>query len=160
MAVKKLVRFLEQNHVNYRTVPHPVRYTAQEVAHSAHVKGKQFAKSVLVDLDGELTMVVLPAPYRVNLKKLKEMTGARRAALAREEDFRDRFPDCTIGAMPPFGNLYNLPVIADVDLQEDEEISFNAGSHSEAITLARSSYDRLVHPRYGDVHRHNRRWMF
>jgi Ala-tRNA(Pro) deacylase len=146
MAVQKLREFLDGNQVKYVTISHSVAYTAQEIAASAHIRGKELAKTVMVMLDGELAMAVLPASYQLDLEKLKEVAGAASVRLATEAEFKDRFPGCETGAMPPFGNLYGMKVFADETLSEDEEIAFNAGTHSELVRLAWADYARLVQP--------------
>jgi len=146
MAVQKLREFLDGNQVKYVTISHSVAYTAQEIAASAHIRGKELAKTVMVMLDGELAMAVLPASYQLDLEKLKEVAGAASVRLATEAEFKDRFPGCETGAMPPFGNLYGMKVFADETLTEDEEIAFNAGTHSELVRLAYADYARLVQP--------------
>ncbi len=150
MATRTLREFLDSHKVKYVTILHSPAYTAQEVAASAHVRGKELAKTVIVTLDGAMAMAVLPASYQVDLKRLKSAAGARKAELASEDEFRDRFPDCDVGAMPPFGNLYGLPVYVAPELAEDEEIAFPAGSHSELIRLAYADFARLVEPKVAD----------
>ncbi len=146
MAVQKLREFLDSNQVKYVTISHSVAYTAQEIAASAHIRGKELAKTVMVMLDGELAMAVLPASYQLDLEKLKAVAGAASVRLATEAEFKDKFPGCETGAMPPFGNLYGMKVFADETLTQDEEIAFNAGTHSELIRLAWADYARLVQP--------------
>ncbi len=112
------------------------------------------AKTVMVKLDGKLTMVVLPANERVNLGRLREATGATEVALASENEFKDRFPECEVGAMPPFGNLYGVEVIVSDTLAEDEEIAFNAGNHNEVVRMSYEDFERLVSPRQIHMSRH------
>jgi len=121
-------------------------YTAQEVAASAHVTGKEFAKTVIVELDGQMAMAVLPANRKIVLQDLREVTGSDQVKFASEEAFRKKFPDCDTGAMPPFGNLYGMEVYAAESLAENKEIAFNAGSHTEVIKLAYEDFARLVKP--------------
>ena len=147
MPARKLKEFLDQNQIKYINVVHSPAYTAQEVAQSAHVTGKEFAKVVIVELDGEMAMVVLPATRKVVLQDLRELTGSDEVKFACEEEFKERFPDCETGAMPPFGNLYGMDVYAAESLGENEEIAFNAGSHIEVIKMSFRDFDRLVHPR-------------
>lgn len=147
MPVRKLKEFLDAHGVKYVSTVHSPAYTAQEVAASAHVPGRIMAKVVIVDLDGELAMAVLPATRRVVLQDLRELTGCDRARFATEEAFQTRFPDCEIGAMPPFGNLYGMKVFAAESLRQNPEIAFNAGSHTEIIKMAWSDFERLVQPR-------------
>lgn len=154
MSLQRLEEFLRKNNVQYQTIAHPTAYTAQEVAASAHIRGKEMAKTVMVKLDGKLTMVVLPANERVNLGRLREATGASEVALASENEFKDRFPECEVGAMPPFGNLYGVDVIVSDTLAEDEEIAFNAGSHTEVVRLSYEDFERLVNPRLVHLTRH------
>src|SRR5581483_6326868 len=105
------------------------------------------AKTVIVKIDGEFAMAVVPASCRVNLEQLKTLLGARELELASERDFRDFFPDCETGAMPPFGNLYGMKVFADEGLSHDKEIAFNAGSHRELVRMTWHDFERLVKPR-------------
>lgn len=146
MPVEKLKRFLDDRGVKYVTISHSKAYTAQEVAASAHIPGKEVAKAVIVKLDGEMAMAVLPASYSVDFDQLKRATGAPTVELASEEEFKSRFPDCELGAMPPFGSLYGMQTFMAASLSEDEEIAFNAGSHTELIRLPFSTYVRLEDP--------------
>ena len=151
MPARKLKEFLDDHHVRYVTINHSPAFTAQEIAASAHIPGKELAKTVMVDLDGELAMAVLPASLRVDLKRLKGATGADHVELAKESEFADRFPECELGAMPPFGNLYDMAVYADQRLREDHHIAFNAGSHAELIRLPYRDFERLVQPKVADL---------
>jgi len=146
MPVRKLKEFLDDNGVKYVTVSHSVAYTAQEIAARAHVRGKDLAKTVMVKIDGEVAMAVLPASYKVDFELLKDTTGADGVALASEEEFKDLFPGCETGAMPPFGNLYGMNVYVARTLAEDDEIAFNAGSHTELLKLPYADFERLVDP--------------
>ena len=146
MPVKRLKEFLDSHHVKYVTISHSPAYTAQEIAARAHVPGRELAKTVMVKADGEMLMAVLPASYRVVLDLLKQAAGAEHVELATEEEFRDRFPGCEPGAMPPFGNLYGMEVFVSESLAEDEEIAFNAGNHTELIRLAYHDFEHLVEP--------------
>ena len=127
MPVKKLKEFLDSNKVKYVSISHSAAYTAQEIAASAHVPGKELAKTVIVKIDGKLAMAVLPASYKVDLAQLKEALGATTVELASEREFRDMFPGCETGGMPPFGNLFDMEVYVSAKLAEDQEIAFNAG---------------------------------
>lgn len=155
MPVSKLTEFLDKNNVKYVTITHSTAYTAQEIAHSAHVPGEELAKTVIVKLDAKMVMAVMPAPARVDLDRLRELTGASKAELARESEFRELFPDCDIGAEPPFGNLYDMNVYVDSSLTEDENIAFNAGSHTELMQLAYRDFENLVKPTVMDFTREN-----
>jgi len=142
-----LREFLDQNKVRYVTIRHSVAYTAQEIAASAHIKGKEMAKTVLIKSDGKLAMCVLPASNKIDFDLLKEVLGGKIIRLANEVEFKDKFPDCDVGAMPPFGNLYDMEVYAEESLAKDEEIAFNACSHVELIQMAFKDFGRLVKPR-------------
>ena len=146
MPVKKLKAYLDENSVKYSVLKHSRAFTAQEVASSVHIKGKEVAKTVIVKVDGKLSMAVLPASYDVDLKLLKKVTGAKTIEIATEDEFKDLFPECEVGAMPPFGNLYGLDVYVAPGLAEDEHIAFNAGTHTELIQLSYSDFERLVKP--------------
>jgi Ala-tRNA(Pro) deacylase len=147
MPVKKLKEFLDARGVKYVTIGHSVAYTAQEIAASAHIPGRELAKTVVVKLDGKLALAVLPATARVDLERLSEAAGAKRAELASEAEFEGIFPGCELGAMPPFGNLYDLEVYAAERLAEDEQIAFNAGTHTELIQMSYVDFERLARPR-------------
>jgi Ala-tRNA(Pro) deacylase len=147
MPARQLSEFLDSNDVKYVTIRHSPAYTAHEVAASAHIPGKDMAKTVIVDLDGKMAMAVVPASSRLDLDQLKAVASARQVAIADERKFERLFPDCEVGAMPPFGNLYGLDVFVADSLAEDEEIAFNAGSHTEVVRLAYQDFERLVHPK-------------
>lgn len=146
MPSTKLKEFLDKNGVKYISIKHSKAYTAQEIAASAHIKGKELAKTVLVKADGKLVMLVLPASYKVDFEELKHSLGVSNVRLANEVEFKDKFPECEVGAMPPFGNLYNIEVFAAQSLAEDEEIAFNAGTHTELIKMSYSDFEKLVKP--------------
>lgn len=146
MPVDRLRSFLEENHVKFLTISHSPAFTAQEIAASAHVRGKDLVKTVMVKLDGRMAMAVLCAPDKVSAARLRQVTGAADVELASEKDFADLFPCCEVGAMPPFGNLWGIEVYADEHLREDEAIMFNAGSHTELVKLTYADFERLVHP--------------
>jgi Ala-tRNA(Pro) deacylase len=147
MPLERLKEFLDTNAVKYVTVKHSPAYTAQEVAALAHVPGQEWAKTVMVKLDGKMAMAVVPASCRVIFDLLKEAAGARTAELATEQEFRDLCPGCEVGAMPPFGNLFGMDVYADEGLAKDPEIAFNAGSHTEMVRLPYADFVRLVKPK-------------
>ena len=146
MPANRLFKFLDENNIKYVTLKHSPAYTAQEVAASAHIPGKEIAKTVMVKLDERMAMAVLPASETVNFSKLKKASGANDADLAAESEFKDLFPNCEVGTMPPFGKLYDLPVYSDVRLAEDEEIAFSAGSHAELVRMLYVDYERLAQP--------------
>jgi len=146
MPVKKLKEFLDKNKVKYVSIQHSVGYTAQEIAGLAHIPGREIAKVVIVKIDGQCAMAVLPATERVDLHMLKRVTGAQEVAIAHEEEFKDLFPECEVGAMPPFGNLFGTQVFVDKRLREDESIAFNAGTHSELIRMPYQVFEDLVRP--------------
>ena len=147
MPVRKLRDFLDDEGIKYVTVSHSVAYTAQEIAARAHVRGKSLAKTVMVKLDGKMSMAVLPATFKVDFDLLKEASGANEVELGSEKEFKNMFPDCELGAMPPFGNLYGFDVYVAKTLAQDDEIAFNAGSHTELIKLPYSDFERLVKPK-------------
>ena len=155
MPVQKLKEFLDTQGVKYVIIQHSPAFTAQEIAASAHIPGKEVAKTVMVRIDGKMAMAVVPASLKVNFDLLREAAGAELVALAPEAEFQDMFPECEVGAMPPFGNLYEMAVFVSQALSEDEEIAFNAGSHTELMRLSYQDFERLVRPKvakicYGD----------
>ena len=147
MSLQRLRTFLDSHQVKYVTITHSPAFRAQEVAATAHIPGKEMAKAVMVKIDGEMAMVVLPASMKVDFSRLLDATGAQVVELAREREFQDLFPDCALGSMPPFGNLFGLRTFVAEELTEDEEIAFNAGSTTELIRLCYRDYERLVQPR-------------
>ena len=150
MAIsERLKAFLEGSHVKYTTAKHPVVYTAQEIAAAQHVPGRQLAKCVLVKTDHGPTLAVLPAMYLIDLKKLKAVLGAKTLTIAKEADIKEQFLDVEVGAMSPFGNLYQVPVVVDRVLGESEEIVFNAGSHTDTIKIRYRDFAALAKPRVG-----------
>ena len=146
MPIKKLKDYLDQNNIKYVVIIHSAAYTALEIAASAHVPGKDLAKTVMVKIDNRMTMIVLPSAYKIDFDLLKTATNAKTIELASEEEFIDMFPDCDVGAMPPFGNLYKMEVFVAESLTKDEEIAFSAGSHTELIKMAYKDYAKLVQP--------------
>jgi len=147
MPATKLKEFLQKENVKYVSILHSTAYTAQEVAASAHVTGKELAKTVIVELDGEMAMAVLPANRKIVLQDLREVTGSDQVKFATEEEFRLKFPECETGAMPPFGNLYGMDVYLTESLTANDQIAFNAGSHSEVIRMSFIDFGRLVKPK-------------
>lgn len=146
MILKQLVEFLDSNRIKYVNVTHSTAFTAQDVAESAHIPGREMAKTVIVWMDGAMAMVVLPASSMIDFNKLKGAAAAKSIELASESEFKDRFPACEVGAMPPFGNLFNMKVFVDKALAEDKEIAFNAGTHHELIRMPYADYVQLVKP--------------
>jgi Ala-tRNA(Pro) deacylase len=150
----RLEAYLRENQVPFQMQHHARVFTAQEVAASEHIPGKMLAKVVMALADGRLTMVVLPAPDRVDLAKLGMLLNTRDVRLAQESEFAAAFPDCEVGAMPPFGNLYNLPVYVDTTLAEDETIVFQAGTHTDTMSMRYADFERLVRPTVADLAQH------
>ncbi len=146
MPIQKLRQFLDDNLVKYIVITNSKAYTSQGIAATAHISGNDLAKTVMLKKDGELCMAVLPASKQVDLATFAKFTNSDDVSLASERDFRDRFPDCEVGAMPPFGNLYGLRVYADTSLTHDKEIAFNGGSHLELIKLAYHDFEMLAEP--------------
>jgi Ala-tRNA(Pro) deacylase len=146
MPLNKIKAFLDAHGTKYILISHSKAYTAQGIAAISHISGRELAKTVMVKLDGALAMAVLPASYQVDLESLRRAAGVQVAELATEREFKQHFPDCETGAMPPFGNLYGIPVYVDETLLEDREIAFNAGSHYELIKMAYKDFERLVKP--------------
>lgn len=146
MPVKRLKDYLDKAGVKYLTISHSRAYTAQEVAASAHIPGIELAKSVIVKIDGTYAMAVLPASEKVDMESLRQAMDADRVELATEAEFMDLFPDCDLGAMPPFGNLFSMKVYVAPDLVGDDQIAFNAGTHTELIKMSYEDFNRLVEP--------------
>jgi Ala-tRNA(Pro) deacylase len=147
MPLRKLLEYLDERGIKYSVVRHSPAYTAQEVAAAARVPGRELAKTVMVKLDGRMVMAVVPAPDHIHLGRLAAAAGARRAELASESEFGEIFPDCEVGAMPPFGNLWQVPVYLSEALTEQPHIAFNAGSHTELMILSLRDFVGLAEPK-------------
>lgn len=141
----RLEAYLREKQVPFEIRHHPRAITAQEVAASEHVPGKMLAKTVMVLADGKMVMLALPAPYQVDVDKAGKVLGVE-VRLAHEEEFENTFPDCEVGAMPPFGNLYEVPVYVEVALAEDETIVFRAGTHTDTMSVSYADFEKLVEP--------------
>lgn len=148
---RRLEDYLDAQGVKYVTSCHSTAYSAQELAAMLHVAGRELAKTVIIKVDEGFAMVVLPASRRINFSRLREALKGKQVELAAEWEFADLFPDCELGAMPPFGPLFHLPVYVDHTLTEDEEIVFNDGSFATAVRMAYKDFARLVQPMIIDV---------
>ena len=150
----RLEQYLRDNGVPYQVQHHARVFTAQEVAAVEHIPGDQLAKVVMAVADDKPVMLALPAPYRVDTSKAAEVVGARQLRLADEREFDSRFPDCEVGAMPPFGNLYDVDVYVDESLAREQTIVMRAGTHTDTLSLRYDDFARLAQPRVGDFARH------
>ena len=147
MPLTKIRKFLDKHNIKYTIIKHSSTYTAQEIAASAHISGKELAKTVMIKFDGKMAMAVLPASYKISFDDLKEVLGVEKVRLAYEQEFMEKFPDCEVGAMPPFGNLYGMEVYVAESLTDDEEIAFNACSHTELIRMKYDDFEKLAKPK-------------
>jgi Ala-tRNA(Pro) deacylase len=146
MMSRKLTHYLKSHHVRYHVKKHPAAYSALTTAQVAHVPGKHFAKTVIVKVVGELRMFVIPAGDNLDINQLREILGTDDISLAKESEFEGLFSDCEPGGMPPFGNLYDMPVYASPGIAGDNEIIFNAGDHTNLVEMEFHDYEELVHP--------------
>lgn len=152
MAIaRKLRNYLDEHAVHYHVLTHHEEFTAPEVAHALHVPGRMLAKTVLFKVDGRDLLAAVNANTQIDLSALREAVGASIVQLATEKEIDRRFPDCETGAMPPFGNVYGVPVIIDTMLVTDNAFVFEAGSHHEAVVLSFPDFERLVHPQVADI---------
>lgn len=146
MPVNKIKEYLDNHNIKYISMTHSPAFTSQEIAAAAHVSGKKLAKTVITKLDGKFAMVVVPANQHVNFASLRTASGVKTADLASESEFKDKFPGCEVGAMPPFGELYDMPVYLAASLSNDDHLVFNAGSHSELMQVSYADFARLAKP--------------
>jgi len=144
--LRKLKELFDEAKVSYEVYNHPLAYTAQEIAARQHFSGKEMAKVVMIEVDDRLIMGVIPGSQKINLNTVKASLGAKQARLATEDEFISRFPECEVGAMPPFGHLFGLPVFVDPALEKDDVIYFNAGNHVQTVRLSYKDFARLVKP--------------
>lgn len=147
---EQLEQYLRDHQVGYQIQHHPQAFTAQQIAECEHISGKKVAKSVIVLADNKKVLLVLPASRRVDLDKVRALCGAQNVSLAHEEEFRSDFPNCEVGAMPPFGNLYNMSVYVETSLTKQESIVFPIGTHTETMSLKYADFARLVQPTVGE----------
>jgi len=147
MPLSKLIQYLDENDKKYVVIKHSKAYTAQEVAASAHIPGKDMIKAVMLKIDGDMKMAVLPSTHQVNFDLLKDLLETDNVELAAEDEFKTLFPDCEPGAMPPFGNLYDMDTYVAKTLTDNKEIAFNAGTHKELVKMSYSDFEELVQPK-------------
>jgi Ala-tRNA(Pro) deacylase len=150
-CIDRLKQYFTDQHVFFEMQEHRQVYTIQEVAAVLHEKGEHVAKVFIAAVDGQLVMLVVPAPAQVDLEKVRGLLKAKEARRAREFEFAQVFGDCDVGAMPPFGNLYQVPVYLDRGLVDKADIVFQAGTHHTTMRIAMSDYHQLVKPVIGDL---------
>ena len=154
MSISRTLKaYLDHERVHYDVLPHPEAFRAVAIAQILHTPEKEMAKVVIVKVDQRFIMMVLPASWCVDFHRLRLVFATHQVWLATEEEFKNMFPDCELGAMPPFGHLYGLPVYVDEALVEDEEIVFQAGTHSEAIRMRYWDFASLTFPVVEQFHR-------
>ncbi|WP_218079854.1 aminoacyl-tRNA deacylase [Anthocerotibacter panamensis] len=146
----RLLQLLNEHQISYEVLHHPAAYTAQELAALEHIKARHYAKVVMVQTAETPLMAVLPADHHIDLSKLETVSGTHSPTLAREVEFQALFPDCAVGTMPPFGNLYGIPTYVDRSLTQDDYIVFEAGTHTEAVRMRYPDYERLAHPQIAE----------
>lgn len=147
MPAKLVKEFLDSKNVKYVTIKHSKAYTAQEIAASAHIDGKHLAKTVILKVDGKLVFAVLPSSYKIDFNMLQDALNTSNVRLATEQEFKDKCAGCEVGAMPPLGNLFNVETYVAASLVEDEDISFNSGTHTELIRMSYRDFEKLVNPK-------------
>lgn len=147
---ERMEAYLRENGVPFEVKRHSTAYTMPEVAAALHEPGKHVAKVVMVKAEDQMAMLVVPSPYRLNMDQVRELLGVKKARLAQEHEFSGLFPDCAPGAMPPFGNLYGLPVYVDRSLADQEDIVFRVGTHQHTMQVAYADFKRLAQPAVGE----------
>lgn len=153
MTARRLHEFLDEAGIDYEVTEHDQAYTAHEVAQSEHVSGWDVAKPVMLVVAGDLAMCVVPAPVDVDPDRARDWFGGAEVRLADEDEFADVFEDCELGAHPPFGNLYDVPVFLDETMRARERMICRDGSHTETVTIATADFVRLADPEIIDVGR-------
>ena len=151
---ERLEQYLRENDVPFETMTHRQAFTMPEVAAALHVPGGQVAKVVMVNADGKMIMLVIPASHRLNFAQVRALLGSRKVSLAKEEEFADLFPDCETGAIPPFGNLYDMPVYVEQALAQEANIVFRVGTHRHTMKVAYADFARLAQPTVGQLAEH------
>ena len=151
---ERMEQYLREHGVSFEVLPHRQVFTMQQVAAELSIPGRRVAKVVMVKADGKPIMLVASAPHRLDFTRVRPMLKAKKVRLAKEDEFADLFPDCATGAMPPFGNLYDVPVYVDRSLAEEQSIVFRIGTHKQVMKVAYADFDRLVQPTVGDFTAH------
>jgi len=151
---ERLQAYLDAQHVPYTLQQHSVAYGAQQVAESEQIPGRVVAKVVIVRANDNPVLLALPADRRVDFERVKTLLHAHTLRLADETEVAPLFPDCEVGTMPPFGNLYDLPVVVDQRLAQTEDLVFPIGTYTETMRLRYDDFARLVQPVVADVARH------
>ncbi|HLG30066.1 MAG TPA: YbaK/EbsC family protein [Candidatus Brocadiales bacterium] len=152
--LRRLREYLDENKVRYEVSSHREAFTAQDIAAALHVPGQKLAKVVMIKSGERFMMAVLPATWKIDMEKMKKVLKNTDVRLATESEFKDLFPACDVGAMPPFGNLYNLDVYVDKSLTEDREIVFNAGTHVDTVNMNYQDFATLVKPIIAEFGKH------
>lgn len=150
MSISRIKEYLQENNVAYQIIPHLNVYTAQEVASVAHISGKEIAKTIILKVDGQMVMAVLPATDKVDLQCFCEVMRTTHVEVAEEEEFQNIFWDCELGAMAPLGPLYNMDVFVSKRLTEDDQIAFNADTHTDLVRISYHDFEKLVNPKIFD----------
>jgi Ala-tRNA(Pro) deacylase len=150
MSAEKVRSFLLEHGVEYHTAEHPPAYTTAETAEAGHIPGHEMAKPVLVMADDRLVMAVVPGDRHLDLERVRDVVGADRVRLAAEDEFAPAFPDCEVGAEPPFGSLYDVSMVVDEAFSRPS-ISFNAGTHTDTITMRFDEYLAVTNPKRGPL---------
>lgn len=146
--------YLDEMGVAYRLSHHPTAYTAQDLASAEHVPGQQVVKPVIVKADGRFVMCALPASHRIDLQALRSQLDADDVKLADENKLSELFPDCELGAEPPIGRLFDMQTIMDESLTAGARVTFQAGTHRDAVTMSLAEYRRVAQPEMGYFGRH------
>ncbi|WP_166266651.1 aminoacyl-tRNA deacylase [Marinobacter caseinilyticus] len=146
MPVQQLKEFLDKAGTEYVCLSHPPAFTAQELARHVQIAGDQVIKTVIIELDGKMAMLVMPATWRVRWDRLTKILDTDFVQLADEQEFKDSFPDCEVGAMPPFGNLFGMTVYCSEALTTQPDLAFSAGTHTESVHMTTKDFMQLVQP--------------
>ena len=146
MPTQKLKQYLDEQNVRYVSINHSLAFTSLQIAKSADIPTKQMAKTVILKINNQLAMLIIPSAFQVNLELIGLALVGSKMELTTESEFSSKFPDCEVGAMPPFGNLYDMEVFVAETLAEDKEIAFNAGTHTELIRMSYEDFERWVEP--------------
>jgi len=152
MAIpKKVQEYLKKEKVGYQPIEHSKLFTAAEIAGDQHIPGKKMVKTVIVKADKDFIMCLVAATHHLDLNKFKKIVKAKEVRLATEEEMKTLFPECEVGSEPPFGKLYNLNVFADSTLEQDDEVAFNAGSHTDLIKMRFEEFQRVINPKFVEM---------
>jgi len=157
-ANKKVLDYLNSNDIDYEVVEHPRVFTSIEEARALGIDADEIAKCLVINMRGEHALAVVPGDKRISNNKLRAALGNKHARLASEAEMKIDFPDWELGAVPPLGDLFGLPIYLDIDLVDHEILLFSAGTHTDSIKINSADFINLIRPDITELCEEEERW--